>query len=1800
MKLVEYIFDRKEACEVDPIKSIIASYPDSLLFLDAQVNLPIHLAVRENVAYEVVEVLALASPVSLTVCNIDGLTVFDMVVCYCCCPLAGNQRVVELFLRVNPQCTRFQDDRGTNSYHRIFGCSMQPNFPETEQILQYLCEHTDAIGELCAADTGGRTPLITLLKSDRPASDIVKFATWMITRYPKLASLQSSFDEFPAHVVLERILAQDKYGNDEMNNTWTPLFNQLVQMVPDCLRVPYSSGTLPFIKCLLFGKYSLGRHLCEMSGNVACRSLADCGTLINDPRCPVDLLSLILESYLNSIDDNSTSTQYVLMRAIECDQDVSIIMKLMGRSPTLLMLPVAGSVDFVLHAAVKRKCKETTLRMLIDAYPDPLGVLSSDGVAPLSALIMAKCYNAEFIIWCVDRCPSSATITDSTSDLPIHNALRFGAESRVIQRLIDSFPDSLRIADNEKAIPMHRVLESSAATSVSDDIIVRMVQLYPDGCKRKNRLGDFPLHDAVRNSKSLKVIEAITDVYPDAIITADKEGVNPVQLLVAQTGRSRKDRALIMMLFVRMNSKSASMPLQADGQCLLHIVVQDRGFDEFQLAESIVGARAECASCRCRGGNLPLHAAVRTGAAMPCKAALIAAFPDGLKAKDPNGDLPLHLALRDDGAVRSSRSLEDIVQLIDGYPEAVSIQDKERELPIHYALRSRSNAAIVNRLLDCYPDCLRVADKEKDLPLHRALEATAVSGSYDDVIIRMVRMYPDGCKKKNRLGDMPLHDAVRTGKAIAVIEALADVHPDAVVTVDKEGADPIHMMIQQRVAGMNYTKEQQAAILLLFVRMNVKAASLRSKDDGLTVMHTIVRDRGFDSFQLIENIVSIRPECASIRCANTGDLPIHFAVQTKATLASKAALIAAFPDGLKIKDKDGDLPLHMLLKNCNDNSLGDIEQLLIGYPDAVKVQDKERELPIHYALRFKARTDVIHRLLDAYPECLQIADREQDLPLHRALETAATVDEVIIRMIRMFPDSCKKKNRRGDYPLHDAVTSFKSIAVIEALTDVYPEAATLKDKEGADPIHMISATSMLGRNKYSKEQQAAIVLLFVRMNSKAASLIGEKTGLCVIHLVVSDRGYDAFQLAENILTRHPECASIRCKRDGDLPIHMAVRTNAPTSLRAALIAAFPDGLKAKDRTGDLPLHYAVRNGAVVSVDSISQLIDGYPEAVSKTDKEGELPIHYALRFRCSPAVIHRLLDAYPECVRVADREKDLPLHRGLEERSTTDEVIIRMIGMYPDGCKKKNRQGDLPLHDAVRSGQSLAVIAALTDVYPEAIITKDKEGADPIHLITERFGATYSKEKQASIIQLFVRMNVKAASLQNRGGLCVMHVIVQDRAFDQYRLVESILSQRPECASIRCGSGDLPIHFAVQSRAPFALKAVLIAAFPDGLKTKDREGDLPLHYAVRGNNVCTLQDVVQLVDGYPAGVSMADKEGLIPAFSFARKKVYHELLTRLIRENTVSAAIVDRNNCGLIKAALEQGATALPSIELVTLLVENYSRLSGVDSADGSCAFPLMCQCWDTFGPLCVDLLERLPLLSGACGRDGQTGLHKLMMPASPYDNAHRMKLLTKWIEVNDGILGRKDAFHETPISYLLKNSREKPNVEILRMMIHAHPTAIRQVVRPSNITLVELALTNCHPAVFGELIGNGASLLDGSPTLFEQAQRIAAPGRIVNSYRCEYIIYKRGGVLGIWRKRCFRFCLFASAVFYFRRTESVPRGTIGLQLAVINKRPDINGAAFELRCKSNNRLYVLQATSDDELDEVIEAFQTCIAAVSV
>lgn len=157
---------------------------------------------------------------------------------------------------------------------------------------------------------------------------------------------------------------------------------------------------------------------------------------------------------------------------------------------------------------------------------------------------------------------------------------------------------------------------------------------------------------------------------------------------------------------------------------------------------------------------------------------------------------------------------------------------------------------------------------------------------------------------------------------------------------------------------------------------------------------------------------------------------------------------------------------------------------------------------------------------------LKAADAEGDLPVHRGLESRGVAEEVLIRMTEMYPDGCKKKNRRGDLPLHDAILSGKSTTVVEALATVYPDAITIKDREGLDPIHCVLDKY---KQRYNKAQQAHIVMLFIRLNVKAASAHDREEGLCPLHLIVQDRGFDMYQVTEQILASHPECASFKCK-----------------------------------------------------------------------------------------------------------------------------------------------------------------------------------------------------------------------------------------------------------------------------------------------------------------------------------------------------------------------------------------------------------------------------------------------------------------------------------------------------------------------------------------------------------------------------------------------------------------------------------------------------------------------------------------------
>jgi ankyrin repeat protein len=2024
------------------IRAVIGSYPESVLHLDSNANLPIHIAVASNLSFEVIEILATASPKTLTVCNVEGLTPLDIVVCYCCCPQSGNQRLVDLFLHLNDECMTHLDEFGRNSFHRMLEFNQISNHSEYNKILKSLCERPTAVSELSVMDKNDKYPLMSLLLSDRHISSIVPTVGWMISMFPSLLAHDSPKHKLPLHIVLKKLLTLAS-PVDEMNNIWTPILNEITSQMPNCRVMPNAEGVLPCLSCARWKKYQLAREM-GVPDRVPYIAFDDCSDLIRDTQCPDDILLRFVLAFMRGGTVKPKEDVELLTHAIQFARNAEVVRVIIQASSNDHLLNPKGCSP-PLITAIARSCHESVLQVLISAWPGSLLHANSDGDSPLVAILQGP-YSDGFIVWCINTCPACAQVLDKEKELPLHKAILSNRSAVVIQALLAAHPDALKVADREKDLPLHRALEGAA---VADDLLIKMVSMNPEACAKKNRRGDLPLHDALYSGKSIGVIEAIADVYPDAVIMKDKDGVDPIHLVLDSTQQrySKQQQAYIVLVFIRLNWKSAKAH-DRDGLCPLHLIVQDRGYDQLFLTENVLKLCSECAKIRNRAGDLPIHVAVLRCAPVHIITALIVAYPDSLTVHDKDGDVPLHYA------VRNRNPTEQIVLLVDSCPSAAGLQDKEKELPIHYALRDSQPSVVIHKLLDAHPEGLRVADRLHDLPLHRGLEAT---GTTLEVLTRMISMYSAACQRKNRYGDLPLHDAIFTGKPIEVIDALANAYSDAITTKDKEGQDPIHIVLASNQS--RYSKQHQAHIVALFIRLNSRAASCQDREEGMCPLHLIVKDRGFDAFQLTETVVASYPECASVR-NREGDLPIHFAVVRSTPAAALAALIAAFPDGLMSKDRFGDVPLHYAVRARI--STDSILQILDGNPAAAGLQDKEKELPIHYATRFGLDCIVLHRLLDAYPNGLGIADREKDLPLHRALEglpNSPANEEVLIRMVNMYPAACHKKNRNGDLPLHDALYAGKpyaiveaiakvhpdaavtkdkegqdpihivmdysskysyqlrarivglflrlsvwtahahdrnglcalhlivqdrnydpfhlseeilaahpecatirnrdgdlpihfavqnnapvtalsalihaypdglttkdkqgdvplhyavrnksnspyttevvlnllkkswtaagmhdkehnlpihyalrsvldpqviyglleafpdglrqadkqsdlplhiavesgnsdevilriislyalatqkknrsgdlplhdalirgaSIAVVETLIDVYPEAATVKDREGTDPIHILLAQSN-GSNADGKQRQAQLILLFVKMNAHTVTS-HDRDGQCPLHLIVRDRGFDQWQLAENILALHPDTAA-RATRSGDLPIHYAVAYGAPKPVVAALIKANPDGLLAKDKNGDVPLHYAVRNmsNTTEASNGVLQLIDGCPAAAGVHDKEHELPIHYALRNSNTPIqVIRRLLDANPASLQVANREKDLPLHVALEgargNSADYDEIILRIVTMSPDGCKHKNRQGHLALHDALMSAKSIAVIDAIVNANPDAIVVKDREGNDPIHIVLEN-AAEYPKQQQAHIVELFIRNNMNVASAHNRSsGVCALHIIVQDRGFDPFQLTEHVLAFHPECAKFKTRHGDLPLHYAVKCRAPPALGGALITAFPDGLKTKDKDGDLPLHYAVQSN--LPMEGVLQLINGYPAGVGVSSNGGRVPAIDLVRQPQYHTLIYQLVRDQVIAADIVDGKKHTLIKAALEN-PNSLPPVEFIGALVAtNAQTVTVVSSEDGQCAFPVLNQFWDLYVDVIIDLLSRLPANSvTVSGKDGETGLHKLMKPALPYNNPNRMKVLSKWLELPCAatVLHQKDASHHTPISYLILNSTGAvSNAEVMKTVLRVCPAAVHHTVGERHTSLLELAL-QCHPTIFGELLANGADLFAHSRRIYIEAQNAAGPNRVLSSFKHELGLYMRtGGCMKSWKKHNFKILLLSASCFFYRNpTDTAPHECIGLRGATIQQRPEVAPTAFELVCRSNGKGYLVKAETIQEMNSAIAAFNASI-----
>lgn len=225
-----------------------------------------------------------------------------------------------------------------------------------------------------------------------------------------------------------------------------------------------------------------------------------------------------------------------------------------------------------------------------------------------------------------------------------------------------------------------------------------------------------------------------------------------------------------------------------------------------------------------------------------------------------------------------------------------------------------------------------------------------------------------------------------------------------------------------------------------------------------------------------------------------------------------------------------------------------------------------------------------------------------------------------------------------------------------------------------------------------------------------------------------------------------------------------------------------------DRGGMLPLHIACASGAALG--NVEMLLDEYPDAIRLPDKNGRLPFHAACT---NPSVSVDLLDmlatAFPGALRTFDNLGAVPLHIAIQRKLPT-EIILFLIEKEEGAVRTREASSKMyPIHLAARAGSDAEVVEKLADIYPFAIESVDAKGNTVFHVAC-----------------MHRQLTVEFAEM-----------LLEKCSYETTRKVNEDQS--------------LPLHLAVQSRAPMPVLQLLIDHYPEALICKDKKGNVPLHKA---------------------------------------------------------------------------------------------------------------------------------------------------------------------------------------------------------------------------------------------------------------------------------------------------------------------------------------------------------------------------------
>ena len=173
----------------------------------------------------------------------------------------------------------------------------------------------------------------------------------------------------------------------------------------------------------------------------------------------------------------------------------------------------------------------------------------------------------------------------------------------------------------------------------------------------------------------------------------------------------------------------------------------------------------------------------------------------------------------------------------------------------------------------------------------------------------------------------------------------------------------------------------------------------------------------FDAAEAVKFLLANAPEGAYTMVhqpdeESGGGLPLHIACRHHSNISIITSLLAENFSSAKRTDENGDLPLHLLLRNGESVDQVTVKTVLTCFAAAASRTDKNGDMPLTLAIKSTCSQSVVNYLMLQYPEACKIKDANGRSNLHLAFEHGAD-DRVMLGLLNRAPEVRERTNERS-------------------------------------------------------------------------------------------------------------------------------------------------------------------------------------------------------------------------------------------------------------------------------------------------------------------------------------------------------------------------------------------------------------------------------------------------------------------------------------------------------------------------------------------------------------------------------------------------------------------------------------------------------------------------------------------------------------------------------------------------------------------------------------------------------------------